>query len=238
MKIHSKYRDYFDYLAKVYGEDPLINWERHMLTERWDSPIEDDRRYRQIDPHNFAQYYDYYSGSEWSNHWEQRIVVVAGKRFLVYRRSQFGRTQLRIAAEDNPWTALTADADILSVIAGNDHRPRWNQRKLKPESVMPYLGAYSDAAMELCVKYQSPVLWLNIGRSGVQVHAGCPRLSDIVHFAAAYPAEQIFQDISDFWLNRAAGSPDADPPVEVNDQCKIAAHGFDKTSFRPGMRRA
>lgn len=236
MKILSKYKDYYDYLAKVYGEDPLINWERKMLvTERYDDPIEDDRRYRDVDPHDFAK--SYYCYGEWHNSWEKRLVIVAGHRFLVYRRTLNSRIQLRLSEEDNPWTALTVEGEIHDVIAGNDHRGKWAPRKLKADSVAAYLGAYSDRGMELCIKHQTPILWLSMIRRGVQVHSGSPRLGDIVHFAAGYPAEQIYQDISDFWLNRAKGSPDVDPPVELDDKIKISYHGFDKTSFRPGSRK-
>lgn len=73
-------------------------------------------------------------------------------------------------------------------------------------------------------------------RNDIKCIGASPILGDISGFVKMYPSEQIYQDICDFFLNTLAGSPDADPPVEIEDKYKIIGHGFDKLSFKHRKR--
>ena len=225
MKIHSRFKDYYDYLTKVYGEDPLVNWERNLLSETQD--VFTLKNIANLDPNGWV-------GTKWgywATHHECMLLIVAGRRFLLYKKKPSPDELL-----PKQWTALTPDSpDALKLNGFNHWSKKW--QKVSPESIKRYTGMYTDEAMNLCIRFQSPILWINVDYRESTIIPSGPVLSEVHGLPGLYPAEQIFQDISDFWLNRAKGSPDADPPVEVDDKIKILNHGFDKTSFRPGLRK-
>lgn len=117
----------------------------------------------------------------------------------------------------------------MDVYAGEYHYNREYQMGIIPPDVNDFLP---EIDRRLHRKLGAPILWkykkdINGGPSLVM-----PLLANISGFSGLYPAEKIYRDIYNFLLAQKS-SPDANPPVSVDNAAKIAKHGFDiKKSFR------
>lgn len=215
MKIISKFKDYYDYLSHIYGQDSKITWERH---------LED---YIPYDTPNILKKgeVDLSGVDDHTMKYEFCWVIVCGKRFLFFRKSEYPKEN---------WTAYKNSEEVkeyLSLAGGKNPRRKWSYfTKKQPEY---FMGEFSQKNLDFCVKHKSPVIVVY----GYRFTTDSPILGDIPNFVSLYPAEQIYQDISYFLLNQVNGSPDIDPPVVLDDKFKIDYHGFDKYSFRPKMRK-
>ena len=157
-------------------------------------------------------------------------VIVCGKRFVLFRKKEPVRKEW-IAYKNSP--EVEKDLGIVRDDTKKGYR-KWGytllSRRKTPEY---YMGEFSQKNLDFCIKHKSPIIVLEDGRFTTD----SPILGDIPNFVSMYPAEQIYQDISYFFLNQVNGSPDIDPPVVLDDKFKIEYHGFDKVSFRPTMRK-
>lgn len=212
MKIISKFRDYYDFYSTNFGgPDPKIVYERHLLNDTSFSFFENGNTISKDDLDADLRYststcYDY----------DFRWLIVCGKRFLLFRKSEYPKTQI--------WTAYKNSSEVEKYLnLGKGKRRAW--KYFSPEY---YMGEFSQKNLNFCIKHKSPIIVVD-GRFTTD----SPILGDIINFVSTYPAEQIYQDISYFMLNQINGSPDIDPPVVLDDKFKIEYAGFDlKQSFR------
>jgi len=219
MKIISRFRDYYDHIGKIYGEDSRYVWERKLFDESKFSILSgiflSDK---EGDLEGIAYSYS-------KSPYEFRWLIVCGKRFLLFRKIVHG--------QENSWTAYKNSKEIEGDLhISREKRPKWSYFSRKTPEY--FMGEFSPKNLDLCVKYKSPIMV--IATQGYYT-TDSPVLGDIVNFVSLYPAEQIYQDISYFMMNQINGSPDLDPPVVLDDKFKIDYHGFTKESFRPKSRK-
>jgi|LakMenE18May11ns_1017448.scaffolds.fasta_scaffold9790241_2 hypothetical protein len=220
MKIITKFKDYYDFYSTNFGgPDPKVVYERHLLNDLSQIYFNDDSKIKNDEVDLVLRLantiYDY----------DFRWLIVCGKKFLLFRKSEYPKTQI--------WTAYKNSTEVekhLNLLKGK--RSRWEVYPRKTPEY--YMGEFSQKNLDFCIKHKSPVVVIEGGRFTTDT----PILGDIINFVSMYPAEQIYQDISYFMLNQINGSPDIDPPVVLDDKFKIEYAGFDKKySFRPAMRK-
>jgi hypothetical protein len=203
MKIISKYKDYYDYLVGVYGEDPLAIFDRRI------DPIKK--------PSIFEDQYKIYS------------IAIVGRIFKIYQyKDKFYYTPkellelntLLLAENKTPLLYQRKYSKPLSLenferlVSMNDKLFTDVNHKLRKPILLSDNVFGSLVENENSIK---PSRWSVI------------RLEDF-HINKYIPAESIFKEISAFmlWLN---DNPEI-PNNQTNEE-KILTHGFDlKHSFR------
>lgn len=235
MKIISKFKDYYDYLSHVYGEDEKYAFNRKLLTD----DVDDDSVYS-IDSNKIDIPYMRYSRVLDKKNIEYFWMIVCGKLFFVYNK--------KISLE-NPEKKHIAYKkgdefieEFLPIVKPKNDRKKgyrkwkwdsiWDQRK-QPEE---FMGGYSEKYLDINIEYFSPICILLEHGRGFKCIPASPILGEVANFVSLYPDNQIYQDITYFLSNQVNGSPDLDPPVVLDDKYKIEYHGYTKESFRPKMR--
>jgi hypothetical protein len=221
MKIFSKFKDYYDHISHIWGEDSRVVYERHLLNDFSQIYFNDDSKIEKEGDFDLDLRISIHRLHDYDFRW----LIVCGKRFLLFRTSKYPKTQI--------WTAYKNSTEVekyLNLLKGK--RSRWEVNPKKTPEY--YMGEFSQKNLDFCIKHKSPVVVIENDRFTTD----SPILGDIPNFVSMYPADQIYQDISYFMLNQINGSPDIDPPVVLDDKFKIEYAGFDKKySFRPAMRK-
>lgn len=229
MKISSKWKDYYDYVAHIYGGgDPSILYLRKRLIEK---PINEyapdcisivqDGLKRPVDL-RFA------SNPSYSTKW----LAVCGRYYLLLLSNDL----------DAKWEILDEDLhpkvwawmfDRGYVFGGKKHS--WSSHYHPPRNKNYYLGELSKELIQLTKKVGAPVFTFNmcpVNKNDVNVDPVVPVLGDL-NFHKFFSPEQLYQEISYFIVNTMKDSPDMMPPTVMSDKEKITQHGFDiKQSFR------
>lgn len=214
MLIKSNYKDYYDYVAHVYGGgDPVVKYIREKF------PVPEDKISKGYIPTSFevevtseitqlpGRYY--YRDDPYSYKW----LIIAGKYYLL--RSKQVAYELA-----EPYQLYHSD---------------------DPKLMALYIGADGGKPLiELSRQLKAPVFMISDTRSyygrqqsfHAQIEYNIPVLKDY-GIPSIIPAEQMYQDISYFIGNVMHESPDTAPPVTISDKDRIVQHGFDlKKSFR------
>lgn len=212
MIIQSKFKDYYDWVAKRYGGgDPRIVYER--------GPI----GYREYKPHLYSSsanplsriLHDPFSISDLRRDKTFAIyVVIAGKAFLALHPYQLTAPSLN-------------DYRLAPLDFFTRNRRRWS----RAESLK--LGYEYPAIVELCRIVGHPVFACSVDwHRGLLIREMCPILGNI-GLPSIIPPEQMYQELAYFVGNLMRHVPDIQPPVEVNNKQKILKAGFDPViSFR------
>jgi hypothetical protein len=226
MLIQSRFKDYYDFVAAQYGGgDPKVRYLRgglrrtEIFVDRF--PLADPLSW----PHLDADY-------------ELAYLIVAGKAYLLRRDKKPGRkfSDFRVADAE-----AVSEADRKTRTAGRRYLA---QRRVFGGRDFDFtFGRQYDFLVSLHRAAGAPALvidqvWRPASRDRMQdriqidLWERCPVLKHL-GMAAVVSPEQMYQELAYFVGNLMKVSPDIAPPVEVDNQHKILAAGFDlKTSFR------
>lgn len=249
MKIISKFKDYYDFIAAHWGGgDPKIIYVRKDLVSPKSFNSGDILIYDDIDQYVKTSLCPMVAFSN-SNRWRMRnppylaidapwvqynqvYLCVAGKSFLcleTYDRKMYYYGALDGASDYINKKYFTKQRLGVSHWTVPD---RFQRTQMDGTLVYPEL-------VDLCRKFHAPVFFYRVfftkkdGNTLITVRGRVPILSNVIGLPGAYPPEQIYQDLSYFMANTINGSPDLDCPVKLTDKERIAQHGFDLvTSFR------
>lgn len=225
MKIISSFKDYYDYVAGMYGGgDPKITYHRKRMSEIEPStsfapPLILDSIKAQC-PHfpqdsffrNIAEHITY----------EYRWLCVCGKIYLVVWRVITGPFLI------GQKPTILNQKDHLAVYERITQKPRysWNRTRSTWWALDEPIG------LEISKKIREPVFTFRESGRSIVVDSEIPRLSEI-GFPAFESPEQLYQNISYFMANTINDSPDMMPRTHMSDKERIVQHGFDlKQSFR------
>lgn len=252
MKIISPFKDYYDYVAHIYGEDEKHTYLRPQSLTLPDEFVEEEvpkrlegmgkiysagMRYSITPPHHQESRFLYHRWQEFYDFTKKfptsvlsfcgyAIPLVTdvekGKTFVIHNKEVWKKIHLNIYTED----------EIDKIFASKT----WPSRSLY---YPPNFETRSDQLVELSRKIKQPVFFApsyynsNKGRTQLFFRTTqVPNLSTI-DFPKLLSPEKAYQEIDYFVGNLMNPSPDLDPPAEVSDRDKIIQHGFDlKTSFR------
>lgn len=236
MKIISKRKDYYDWVAGKYGGgDPRVVYDRRydtklsgeLISMKYEATHRGIHSYSPKAAHKdlACEGYDY----------ETKYCIVAGKGYLLVRNT----------CKNQSWrAALSPDDEYFQEETWQPREPKkyisrpWGWREAREEWVGRILNPQvSDCLLEASIALQRPVFVISSAarhydRASIAIEYEVPNLGEL-GFASAIPAEQMYQELSYFVGNTMQFSPDTAPPVEVSNSDKITQHGFDlKRSFR------
>ena len=225
MKISSQFKDYYDYVAHIYGGgDPKILYLRNRLgkMETWST----DAYVRGIDieQKGLPAAHDDEISRKW--HHDSKWLAINGKLYLILNKV----AAMYETPSPEAWTVL--DEQRHPEIWAYLHNSRsWWRRDTQEEK---YIGREMPEVLELSRKVGAPVFTFEASwRNNIaKVDGNVPILS-AMGIPALIPAEQLYQDLSYFIGNTMKGSPDMMPAIQQTNKEKIVASGFDlKASFR------
>lgn len=219
MKIISKFKDYYDHQAHVYGGgDPLIVYERKRLGELLINGLvtevilnhDNDTLANSL---KVKEYLNVNTIMGW--------LIVCGKPFPLV---DVGRNYVK-----PEWEIF--DTVKHKQYIDEDQNTKWN-RIVRNRKGYIEVGQENSGLIELSKQVGHPVFIISAIRwNHYYIDGNCPIL-DGIGLAKYYPAEQLYQDLSYFIGNMMKDSPDTQPPVVMSDDVKITNHGFDKQSFK------
>lgn len=215
MKIVSKFKDYYDYIANIYGGgDPKILYLRSPIAKnKCEIDIGTKKAFRIYDTNFNAQHY---------------VIVVAGKGYYVRaeRATQYDNFgDFKILTKENFPKFYERPSNI----------PSWYPHREPKES--NYIGFENELFTFIARKINQPVFRINRFTQtnknvSVFVDSNIPILQDYGLSSIISP-EQIYQDISYYLCNTMHESPDVRVPNILSDKEKVLQYGFDaKQSFR------
>ena len=215
MKIISKFKDYYDHIAHIYGGgDPMITYPRG----KFEPPvvnITDD--IRQI---MYRLNFDINSERKY------RYIIVAGKLYTL-RSDMEGVGKDRHLGEYKLFNA----ENYPEIFNKKEKSRRFWWSRSPDESL--YIGYENPAFTQIAKDIKEPVYEIMlITRDSVFVSELVPILSD-TPIPSVLSAEQAYQDIAYYISNVMKESPDVRMPDISTDKEKVLQHGFDaKQSFR------
>jgi hypothetical protein len=230
MKIVSKYRDYYDAQAYMYGIDDHIVYARGDLTQKeqsfqgeWSHPD-----YEIVMPKGLGHVASH--ASSLRSLMSDNILVICGKAYSL----------IDVTPKDE-WKRK------LEVFHPERHakqleewqKQRWNPKWLgldREEAITPTRERpQSPFLIEVSRQIEQPVFIIKSTRNGILHLEGQYKPLSEMAVAPWYPMEQIFQDLSYFITNQVNSSPDMMPALKPpqTDKEKLLAHGMDaRFSFR------
>ena len=224
MKIFSRFKDYYDYVANMYGGgDPSIMYMRNRLTPfRFEggSSYSSDLPIVQEGIRGLPRIHYSLTGVGYYN---TKWLAVMGKYYLMV--SYVDRNMSM-----NPWR-------ILDPVEHQKLYENLTSKKSFDETKGGdyWLGSPDDKLLELTRKVGTPVFIFsatNLLENTILVEPEIPILRDI-DFQKFFSPEQFYQELAYFMGNTMHVSPDLSPPSKSTDKEKIQQHGFDlKQSFR------
>lgn len=239
MRIKSKFKDYYDYIAHRYGGgDPRVVYIRGMVgggfgprgnrsnSDLWKRLYRDAKSVHPVFQHWFF-YED--SGQQTSGHprvvIDRALLIVAGRCFPL------------IGTPRPPSKGGMAWCIDTWMMANRTRRFPPFRRSRKTPVLLPEFGIESQPWIEFCQVAQAPVFILRscfrtweVDDIGIE-----PMVPTLAYLGlpALMSAEDVYQQIAYYVGNVCRESPDIRPPVEVRNRDKIVGHGFDPvTSFR------
>lgn len=216
MRILSKFTDYYDFVSKRYGADPNVTYlrseiklDRVVWHRGWKDGLLRDRLKTERDGGLRGGYLTF---------------VIAAKWCVPFLCSY-------ASCGPDPMTQLVfPQHDYLFCERMRTVKRRVADRPILPEGavledLIRLVGApvFVVREWDIAATSENPLL---------KIDARVPRLADL-GFPALVPPEQMWQEVYSTLQNVIRTSPDRTPPVEVGNEYKIHAAGFDlKTSFR------
>lgn len=233
MKIISKYKDYYDFVAKLYGEDPKIVFNRK--PDEFETTINytanESDFYSELarimfDENRNLPSYSIYSKTKTPPKSYIDCIIVCGKLYIMkydlittIPPYQFKQTELLTIHEY---------FDEFS----KDDNNIWRINR------MANLCNSEDKYITLNINFGSPIVYLKNGQHyTMQNKLKChvvTNLSLLEHqFETKITAFQMFQDIQMFISNHMISEVKIE---QIEDKYKIIQHGFNKQSFRHRKR--
>lgn len=254
MKILSNFKDYYDYLAYQYGIDDEIVFNRNRLI-----PLGKDDFHLGLMPGSINEDTqvpeDYvkegYLGSSNIFYYEyaskicqfESLSITGTIYYYLYeydkltKKANFRMPKAKDFLNYTDWR--TKNRRDFNYYYFRFLMKEWGKKTFTetPDSkrgvILPcQKGSEYGINRELHKKLKTPILWKQVELADGTTCLIMPNLSKITGFGGCCPPEKIYRDIYNF-LQQIRQSPDADPPVGVDDKSKILKHGFDvKKSFR------
>ena len=233
MKVISKFKDYYDFVGKIYGEDDKVLYHRKSLDN---STI----NINEFNTHNFplgrySVLKDFYTkmqrGVGSLNH--LKIVLVCGYVVLV---TEYSYNNYRLMTEEEL-------AEVIDTIRKSYFR-RSDDYNFKVveyvKDTIPILKSIGVPVVEVDryfkTFYNGPGLQSGNVNYEVYLNKNIPNLGEL-GISKYFAPEPMFQIIQEFITNTLRTNPDINPPVKISDKDRIVSHGFDlKTSFRKGKK--
>jgi hypothetical protein len=210
MRIKSKFKDYYDFIAHQYGGgDPKVVYSRDRIAPLSESGTDigvnlGRGRVRPLP-------YPYSSFTKYTFRW----VAIAGKYYLIYSNQ-----------DSENFKVVTQGSEVYNLL--KKERPYLTRRSENKE----FIASPSSELIKLSRELKQPVFTLDLHLNGYRAMSTIPNLGEL-GFASLISPEQMYQDIAYFIGNTINESPDLAPPNHMTDKEKIAQHGFDlKQSFR------
>ena len=224
MKISSKFKDYYDYVANMHGGgDPSIMYIRNRLTPfRFEggSSYSSDLPIVQVGIRGLPRTHSLLTGGGYYN---TKWLAVMGKYYLMVSYVDHNMCM-------NPWR-------ILDPVEHQKLYENLTSKRFFGETKGGdyWVGSPDDKLLELTRKVGAPVFIFsatNLRENTILVEPEIPILRDI-DFQKFFSPEQFYQELAYFMGNTMHVSPDLSPPSKSTDKEKIQQHGFDlKQSFR------
>jgi hypothetical protein len=220
MKIRSKFKDYYDFVGRRYGEDPDVLYNRGSIPSK-DYKVDPGRgRY----PSTFASYWMKSRESVPDRTTYQLEILVAGELIFPVVRM--------ITRNSHPVYELP---DTVAYRHLDQPTLHWLHGSSKYEKEERIWKSFSEALEKLrpklreaMVKLQAPVFLYRADGIDTRV----PILSDFDIPSRIRP-EDMWQNIYSVHQNVLRPNPDKMVPVQISEKDRIVKAGFDlKTSFR------
>lgn len=227
MKILSKFKDFYDHVAHIYGGgDPKIIYKRDRIKGATEFEEKD---------FSFSIMLHMPEAAGYTVRW----LSVCGKLFLILKMNYNHKQYKYENYKEYNFHILCPKihADVYDQIV----QPK---RKLFGGQFVTTSTHFIDREEpkldELSKLVEQPVfVFTPIGYSRQTVRVMNDTINlGMVGFAAYYSPEQTYQNIAHYITNVMRESPDTQPPVNVSDKDLIVAKGFDsKISFRHRPRK-
>lgn len=216
MKIISKNKDYYDWVADIYGGgDPLVVY---------------DRRQHNLGPEDSIPGLELSTSSTYfylpCKGADIGICSLCSEPYYVIRENCESPWRLLLSANDPTFKKRIAEE--CSPGQNLDRILLRYQKELDKEDHSP-----SPKLLKLSREINRPVFIIKRhADSSLKVLDKIPNLGEL-GFASVIQPQQMYQKLAYFIGNLLHESPDLAPPVQVSDKDKIRQYGFDlKTSFR------
>lgn len=250
MKIISKWRDYYDHVAHMYGGgDPKVIYNRDYVVpdrisngERYEATLDIPSKVWTPSLPSSLEVSD--PGSSSVQKIEFNALIVMEHLFILERQSDVGEMGCLHLRKD--WH-ITARPILMLPYSGpyallrpgetfKDNTPPYQKRRMQEllddysnDRFLFEQGSKYKGARELCEFSGAPVLMLDGNRSP-SILGRTPKLSAL-GLAAHIDPQQLYQELAMFVGNVL--NPVEQPPSNMKDIEKVASHGFDKKiSFR------
>lgn len=253
MRIKSNFKDYYDYVAHVYGGrgDPKIVYNRTRIREL---EVREPQKFYGVIYHD-KSIHDFpftlelpkglsiHSVPNKRTHegmiYEFAWLIVAGRYFPMARKkpepskeNQYTTSSWTDDLEDFLVITPSRDEYAYRVMMSRGTRYPWDRfdNRIKIDNTEP-----DKTLIEISKLVGHPVfVILNDRYQGLTISRKCPHLAKL-GLVEVYPDTKIYQDLSYFIGNLLHSSPDMmpDPKPPMTNEEKIVSHGFDsKKSFR------
>jgi hypothetical protein len=219
MKIISKFKDYYDFIAHQYGVDSSIIYKRDILPN-------------EITENQFINLSSIKVEEFWKcegDYFNVRWIIICGKSFPVYS-----------SLENNTYKFVTKSAyseitrykrkDNKYFSYMNNYETWYMNDQSTYNNLVECHKLLNTPIFEIKRINRDPSKWCAERYKDITFNTS-PNLS-ILGIPTVYPAEQIYMDITYFISNIMKDTPDIKPPVEIHDKHKLISHGFDKHSFK------
>lgn len=240
MKIISKFKDYYD-IGLAYGTDPKCIYKRETVEINWEGLVPSNNQFRTGDVKNNPDWFKellshevlsrrksiWWSPDEAKNSYV-RVLLFCGKVYvsvMAYDRSK------------KEWRRFWSPESLRSAdIERESERSSFGfmYRARGPEYVdkLFRIGELftKDFVDKILRESGSPIVELRGSNSGSDVSAVVnPNLS-LIGFQSVVDPYTAFQEVS-MYMTNVIGIPE-NPMVEVDNDSKVAKHGYNKQSFR------
>ena len=228
MKIISKFKDYYDFIAYQYGQDNSIVYNRNPFKIANNGNIFESIKPATKSLYRHQNIYPSFPYQDIKQEYKFKWLIICGKKFLLVSEKQNCN--------------LYADYKLITIEQYNNFVELWsNFRKLPKYDYYIGYNEVNQLYINISKFINQPIFELT---SDVSLFGSCisnikdyyefklPILADY-NISRVYSPERLYQDLSYFIGNTLKDTPDTKPPVEVTNKDKIIGHGFDlKTSFR------
>lgn len=232
MKIQSRFRDYYDYVAHIYGGgDPKNTYVRDsIIPDRVTSCGDKFEELQTFREHELQLWVPGDYQLEDGAMQEFVGLSIAGKVYIVTRANTEGTWSYANNRYEGGYTEPWKVATYGDLSKKQRHSYRAPSGR-EPHQVIR-CGEPQPAALALSKRMMAPVFKFDTKRQGTCVYGRYPVLSDF-GIPSVLPPEQAYQEISMFLMSVINESPDSMPRTEMSNVQKVESHGFDKRiSFR------
>jgi len=237
MRIISKFKDYYDYIAHLYGSDPMIVYHRKDLDK---GVVKGNVCYYDTINITKKSSFGHFTFSaqgrlspdsadyKWRMY-DLMYLCINGSSYLCLRDTSIPKSSWQY------YENIPGASEHVTIRYFNPKKWYWVNTKLtigqlNGTVVFPEL-------VEICRELQAPVFLFKVNhliddKVEFVIEGKVPVLSEL-GMAKIYPPTQLYQDLSYFMANTIRPSPDTTPPVKLTDTQRISQRGFDLvTSFR------